>query len=72
MTQKQYDARMVAWDTAITVLMDFECDPGDDNADEEMKQAKKLASILEKQCRRFVMNTKIKDPPRGGVGSGRG
>jgi hypothetical protein len=52
---------MVAWDTAISVLEHFECDGDDPNAKEELKQAKKLAAILERQCRRFVLTTKVKE-----------
>lgn len=54
MTEKQIQARLVAFDTAIGDLEHWECDPGDENAEEEMRQAKILAAQLNKQADRWL------------------
>ncbi len=62
MTHRQFEARLVAYDTAISVLENFDVDPGDPDGIEQMKQAKVLAASLEKQCTRFVMRTRVTHP----------
>lgn len=59
MTRKQFDARLVAWDTAITSLNMFECDSDDDNAVEETRQAQILADQFEKACRRWQKTVRL-------------
>lgn len=61
MTRQAYDARIVAWNTAIETLQSWECDPGDENFEEEMKQAKILSEQLTRALYRWQKTVRV-DP----------